>query len=332
MFLARVVFRAVMSWRDLLQEENDSRVFPWCGGRVLTDATHAKWNIMGNLPRDYGWYRFALRGRQATVEIVADPAVDSLIHRKCGYLVGNRLVPDGVRVDPDPRAFVANGLPEVYLVDDGLDRFVRVQVGKVHEDGPHIFCGLEFPLGPEEEVLGAFLDQAASVDHIAGVTPALDAAFRMETFQRAEAERRRQEEARRLREEEERRAQEERRRQLVEQLGDGAGRRAMAREDFAQAARAALAIGGAELLDTRRAVARHEMVIRFRLDGQRFECTCNEHTLRIIDAGICLVAHYDDPDFEHGERGDTLFTLESLPGVIRQAIREGVLHRFRHVN
>ena len=49
-----------------------------------------------------------------------------------------------------------------------------------------------------------------------------------------------------------------------------------------------------------------------------------------VDAGICLTAHYDDPDFESGTRGDTLFTLESLPPVIREANGDGVLVVFRH--
>jgi hypothetical protein len=181
------------------------------------------------------------------------------------------------------------------------------------------------PLGPEEQVLEAFLDKRPSVDDVKGVPPALDAAFRMETWQRLEVERRRAELERRRREEEERRLAEQRRQELLERLGDGVVRRRMARHDFEAAARAALAVGGAEYLDHRRSVRPDEMVVRFRLDHARFECTCEETTLRIIDAGICLVDSATD------ERGDTYFTLESLPGVIQQAIREGKLHVFRHV-
>jgi len=209
---------------------------------------------------------------------------------------------------------------------------VRVSAGRIFEGGPLVYIGQEMPLGPESDVLNAYLDQTKSVDAIPGVTPALDAAFRMESYQRAEAEKRRLEEERRRREEDERRAQEERRRQLVEQLGDGAGRRAMAHVDFDQAARAALAVGGAELLDTRKATRRGERIVKFRLDRRRFECTCEEATLRIIDAGICLTAHYDDANFEGGTKGDTWFTLESLPGVIREAQAQGKLVVFRHVN
>jgi hypothetical protein len=68
------------------------------------------------------------------------------------------------------------------------------------------------------------------------------------------------------------------------------------------------------------------MVVRFRLLGRRFECTCDERTLRILDAGICLVDHAT------GERGDTRFTLESLPAVILEADRDDKLVVFRHVD
>lgn len=318
-----------MTWRDLLQTEKETLVFPWVGGKSLRGSDDRVWTIEGKLPRELGWHLFNLNGRKATKggEVPAQP--ESLGHKIQGYLVGDRLVPDGVRVDPDPKKIIAYS-ERVYLIEDGLDRFVRISAGRVYEGGPLVYIGQEMPLGPEEDVLGAYLDQKTNLDAIAGVTPALDAAFRMESYQRAEAERRRLELERRLREEEEQRQREERRRQLVEQLGDGAGRRAMAQVDFVQAARAALAVGGAEYLDSKRAMRRGEMVVKFRLDRQRFECTCDERNLQIIDAGICLTAHYDDRDFEGGTKGDTWFTLESLPGVIREAQQQGRLVVFRH--
>ncbi len=320
-----------MSWRDLLQVEGETRVFPWVGGKTLQGSDDRVWSITGKTPREFGWYRFNLQGRKASLggPVPAEP--DALAYKVQGYLVGNRIVLDGARVDPDPKK-IAAGSEAVFLIEEGLDRFVRISAGRLFEGGPLIYYGQEMPLGPESDVLTAFLDKTPSVDAIPGVTPALDAAFRMESLQRAEAERRRLEEERRRREEEEKRAREEQRRKLVEQLGDGAGRRAMAHIDFDQAARAALAVGGAELLDVRRSTRRGERVIKFRLDRRRFECTCDEHTLRIIDAGICLTAHYDDEAFEGGTKGDTWFTLESLPGVIREAEAEGKLVVFRHVD
>jgi hypothetical protein len=319
-----------MSWRDLLQTGQETVTFPWVGGKTLQTNDGRSWFISGAYPRELGWHKFEVKGRKA-LHLEAVPAEpDALGLLTKGYLVGDRIIADGVRADPDPNKIIAFS-ERVHLIEDGLDRFVRISAGRMYEGGPLIFRNLEMPIGPEEEVLGAYLDQKTSVDVIAGVTPALDAAFRMESYQRAEAERRRLEAERKRREEEERQAQEERRQQLVRQLGDGAGRRAMATVDFTQAARAALAIGGAELLDSKRAPRRGEMVVTFRLNRRRFACTCDEHTLRIIDAGICLTAHYDDNDFEGGTKGDTWFTLESLPGVIREAEQTGRLVVFRHV-
>ena len=73
-------------------------------------------------------------------------------------------------------------------------------------------------------------------------------------------------------------------------------------------------------------------MVQFRHLNRRFECTCDRHTLRIIDSGICLTAHYDDDHFEEGTKGDTFFTLETLPNVIAEAERLGKLVVFRHAD
>ena len=319
-----------MGWKDLLQATDERTTSPWVGGRSLRSGART-WTIDGRLPQEHGWYSFRLNGRKATVSDPTDPAPEILGHLVRGYLVGDRIVPDEARVDPDPSKIIRHSEP-VALIEPGLDRFVRVIAGRTHEDGPLVYQGQEMPLGPEDQVLKVFLDQGASIDTIPGVPPALDAAFRMEVWQRAEAEKRRLELERMRQEEEERRAREERREQLRKQLGDAAGRRELAKVDFGEAARAALRVGGAEYLDHRTAYRRNEVVVRFRILGRRFECTCDPITLRIIDAGICLTAHYDDPDFEGGTKGDTWFTLESLPLTILEADREGKLVVFRHVD
>ena len=311
-----------MGWKDLLQKTDETLIFPWVGGRTLRSEART-WVLEGILPEEHGWCVFALDGRRAKLFGRTDPTPEVLNRPIQGYLVGDRLIPDGVWVDPDP-AKILRYSERVWLVEPGLDRFVRISAGRTHEDGPLVYKGQEMPLGPENDVLSSFLDQKPSVNDIQGVVPALDAAFRMETWRRAEIERRRIEAERLRREQEERRAREERRQQLVKQLGDGAGRREMARVDFAEAAKAALAVGGAVFVDHRPSPQRNEMVVRYRLDGRRFECTCDSRTMQIIDAGVCLTDH------DTGERGDTFFTLESLPAVIREAERLGVLHVFRH--
>jgi hypothetical protein len=312
-----------VGWQDLLSKSDETVTLPWLGGRAVRSATQT-WTLGGPLPQEYGWYTFKVVGRHATRPTLAEPQPDKLVHIVKGYLVGDRVVPDGARVDPDPKKIIEFS-ERVYLLEPGLDRFARVAAGRAHEVEPLVYRHQEMPLGSETDVLQAFLDQKPSVDDIKGISPALDAAFRMEVWQREEAERRRHELERLRREEEERRQREERHRQLVEKLGDGAGRRAMAAVDFEEAARAALAVGGATLLDVRRSVRHHEMIVRYRLDGRRYECVCDARTLRIIEAGICLTSHED------GERGDERFTLESISSVVREADRLGVLVVLRHV-
>jgi hypothetical protein len=240
-----------------------------------------------------------------------------------GYLVGDRLVLREARVDPDPKNIVAQS-ERVYLIEPGLDRFVLVSAGRMCEDGPLVYIQQEMPLGPESEVQIAFLDGLKSVAEVRDVSPALDAAFRMELWQRKEAEKRRRELEEKRRLEEEARQKEAKRQAIIEKLGDGAGRREMAQVDFEEAAKAALAVGGAELIDHREAPYDDEMIVKFRLNRQRFECTCDKN-LRIIDAGVCLTSH------DTGEKGDTWLTLESLPAVIREAQNSRQLVVFRHV-
>ena len=302
-------------WYDLLQRPDETITVPWIGGRNLRVSSRS-WKIRGTIPSEHGWYRFKLDGRKAVLDGPSEPDLGILMDPVIGYLVGDRIMPDHVRVDPDP-ASIAKNLEKVHLIESGLDRFARIRAARWWQFGPLVFVGQEMPLGPEDAVMAAYLDDKSSVDDIPGVPPALDAAFRLESWQRREVRRAREEETKRL-------AQEKRRRELLDQLGDATGRRTMALEDFSEAARAALAIGGAVYLD-HRPVNSDEVAVRFRFLNRRFECTCDLRTLRIIDSGICL------QDEDTGYRGDHLLTLESLPSVIGQADREGKLVVFRHV-
>jgi hypothetical protein len=310
-----------VGWRDLLTKGDEKVTLPWLGGTELR-ASSRYWTLTGRRPKEHGWYSFKIEGRNVQFDGKAEAQPDLLIESVRGYLVGDRIVADDARCEPDPKRIVEFSEP-VHLLEEGLDRFARVRAGRIYKDGPLVYQGPEFPLGPEDEVLQAFLDQKTSVSIIKGVSPALDAAFRMEVWQRIEAERRRVELERIRREEEEKRQKEERRQALVKKLGDGEGRREMAKVDFNAAARAALTVAGAEFLDAK-SVRRGEWAVKYRLDGARYECICDER-LGIIDSGICLVDH------DTGEKGDTYFTLESLPAVLRQANRERRLVVYRHV-
>ena len=306
-----------MVWQSLLQTSSETVVLPWVGERMLRGFGRT-FRLDGARPPEHGWHTFVVSGRKVRWQATAEAPFGVLGDIELGYLVADRLVPDAAHVSDNP-AKLARQFERVRLLEPGLDRFMRVRAGRAFACGPLVYAGPEFPLGPEDDVLAAFLDRAPSVDHIPGVAPALDGAFRFASWRRSQVERRRQQ-AR------ERREREDRLRRVRESLGNGRDRRRLAEHDFAEAATAALAVGGAHYLDHRAGYAPDEMVVRFRFLRQRFECTCEAHSLRIVDAGICLVDHVTD------ERGDRYFTLESLPGVIRQAEREGELVVLRHIN
>jgi len=308
-----------VSWQDLIETGADRRILPWIGGSVRHDSQ--VWALQ-HRPREHGWYRFELKGRKALSWQVELPDNEVLKDRQRGYLVGNRLVPDGVEVSTDP-ANIAASAEQVYLLADDLDRFARVVAGRAWDEGPLIFVEEDFPLGPETDVLHAFEDRFDSLQTVAGVTPGLEAAWRMEVWRRAEADKRRAELAEQLRLEAEAVLLEARRREIRNTLGDGAGRRELALQDFEAGARAALTVAGAEYLSHRKAGRRNEYIVKYRLAGSRYECTC-DRALHIIDAGICLQDH------DTGVKGDTRFTLESLPAVVREADRTGKLVVWRH--
>jgi len=316
-----------MGWQDLIAKPDESVTVPWTGGREIR-AQRRVLQVEGRLPKEHGWHEFNITGgRKASWKGLVEPNIDEVFAGakfSKGYLVGDRFIPDGVAAAVEPTKIIEQTEP-VHLVELGLERFARVKVAR-WEDGRLIYVGQEFPLGPEGEVTNAYQDRKPSVSDITNVTPALDLAFRFESWNRSEGERLRAEAERLAREEEAKKAAEIRRAELARQLGTGDGRREMAKLDFGAAAKAALAVGGAELLDWRDSRVAGEAVVQFRYSGRRFECVAQKETLRIIDSGICLVDHGS------GERGDTRFTLESLPGVIGQAQRERRLVVFRHVD
>lgn len=298
-----------MGWRSLLQEENEFVVLPWVGGRLLRHGSRT-WKIAGQKPRDHGWYRWSIAGRHAEVAGKHD-AVSPVEGVRFGYLVGDLFVSDNEGGEVKDPAEMAGRFSRTRLISEDVDHFARVSVSQWWDQGPLVFSQMEFPLGPEDDVRDAFLDEKP-IEDIPGVPPALYLAFRMKIWHQAEVVRRREEE--RLRREER-----EKRERFEKTLGNGAVRRELAKEDFEAAAKAALAIGGADLIECRPSTEQNgEYVVRYRVDGSRYECVCDER-MSIVDAGICLT------DESTGEKGDTYFTLESLPGVTREAMAAGAV-------
>ena len=317
-----------MSWKDLLSVEGAELVLPWFGFMSVHDATRS-WTLYGLLPPEHGWFRFIKSGGRQTRISSPEPQPQNLSwgvgQRKLqGYIVGDRIILDSARVDPDPTRLIDQTHP-VYCIEPGLERFARATV-VMDREGRLVYMGQEFPFGPEDLVTRAFQDLEKSVDNILGVTPALDLAFRFLSNER-DMKKKRREELRLFREaEEKKRTEQERLEKLMKDAGTAVGRRALAVKDFETAAREALRVSGAELLDTRVSHNKGEMVVQYRFEKRRLECVVDKLTLRVIDAGVCLTDHATH------EKGDTFFTLESLPGTVGEAMRRNKLVVWRHVD
>jgi len=316
-----------MGWRDLLEQEGSTQVLPWYGCPRVHSAQRT-WTISGSQPREHGWYLFNTPGVRNTtlssdIPVDIDVAWGAGQTNLVGYLVGDRFIADQARVDPDPAKLIDQTVP-VFCVERGLARFARATVVRDRE-GRHVYLTQEFPSGQEDEVLKAYQDRLADLAHVQGVTPALDLAFRWITYQRILADERQKELERLRAEEEKRQAAEQRVQQAMRDAGTAVGRRVLAARDFQTAAREALRVSGAELLDVRDSYRRGEVIVQYRFQQRRLECVVDRATLRIVDSGICLTDH-------DGTKGDTWFNLESLPGVVGEALRLGKLVVYRHVD
>jgi len=316
-----------MSWKELLSKTKQE-VLPWFGLSTIHNA-YRSWTLVGDSPLEHGWYKFDVTAGRAATLASPEPQPGNLEwadgqQKIKGYVVGGRFIPDGRRVITDPSKLVQQTQP-LYCIEPGLERFARA-TAVLDRHTYLVFMQQEFPEAADEEVTIAYRERRSSLKGIKGVTPALDLAFRWMTHQRnVVEERRRQLEL--LREEEEKKiAEAERYQKLLKESGSAVGRRAIAEQDFETAAREALNISGATLLDARPSKNRGEMVVQYRFDHRGLECVVDAKTLRVIDAGICLTDEYT------GEKGDARFTLESLPGVVREAIRAGSLVVWRHAD
>ncbi len=213
-----------MSWQRFLDRPT-LEWFPWIGGRSLRRG-HVGWQIEGALPEEHGWCQFRLERSGAKfvtriestdmlVEDVWAPILAShaqkvgLKSRDKGYLVGDRLVSSShTAYNPFRFERLTEETERVHLIEPGLDRFEHVEVARAFPNGPWIYHQRAMPIGPEADVLRVFLDGGGADDVacIKGVVPGLSMAFRMEVYQREQAEKRRIELARQRAEEEAKRA------------------------------------------------------------------------------------------------------------------------------
>lgn len=304
-----------MTWRDLVSEPQ-MFALPWLGGRQLALGVR-RWHLDGELPPEHGWYLFDIGGgRRATFDsrrVRPHPIpIVPLAGTVRGIAIGDRFVPDDAAVPVNEDDLVAH-CETVHLIDSMVQPFQAVLAARLYEGGPLVYDSPAMPEIASQALQQAFEDGRRDISAVQGVTPALDLAFRLLWKQRDDAERRRIE-IDRL----------ERLAELERAGGTAVGRRRLAVEDFERAARAALAAGGAEYLSHQQGARPTEMVVRFRTMHERFECVVDARSLAIVDAGICLV------DNRTGRRWDSSLSLESLPGVCREALENYVLHRFRY--
>ena len=196
-----------------------------------------------------------------------------------------------IGIDFQARLF---GLP----ADLDLPRFTPISAAKWF-DGHLLYGRQEFETEVEPKLREAFEDER-SIDELKGVTPALAHTFLLECTQRALA-----------REAQQRAREAAQREQLAVEL-------ARWQETLEGRISLALSHTGAQLISWRRNGAR-QVVVRYRLGGQRFECVVDTESLQILDAGICLSG------------ADEELNLSSLPSAVREAIASGQLHVFRNV-
>jgi hypothetical protein len=315
------------SWRKFIGKK-ESLSLPYFGGRRVQAKDRSL--RLAEPPEMPGWYRFEIEGRNARVEGPADPELEGLPKAR-GHLVGDVLLAAGSK-------------PETvfFLPQDEPAMFASCTCRRWH-GGELVFGEVDFDSEAEEAARTAFEERRGLAD-AKGIPAPLRAAFGWATVRRASAAQGIPCSAREAWPSlgeiaDGGPAAAERMLDRLEELRHGrrvviAGGRAAVRvrrivhdamrgfaeatlDNAAERAEAALDAAGARLLSARR--LGNQLEVRFWFDTERFVAVVDALTLRVVDAGICLVDHGD------GHRGDEELTLDSLPSAIREAIELGAL-------
>jgi hypothetical protein len=338
-----------VDYRKFLGKEEE-RVLPYLGGAFLHAADRRL--RLATEPKAPGWYRFRVKGREATPLGPADPEGLEALPSVRGHLVGELLVREGS---------VAERLH--FLPEEEPPRLTPARARRWHS-GELLFDMLDFESEAEEAARRA-LEEDTSLADVKGVPATLRSAFSYAVLAavsrrlaipaaprelqphlgavaekgRAEAERalralfaERILAAREMEELNRRRQLEARAQQAVAAQaamapapahGPGAprrGRHGQAREEDAIArAELALEAAGARMRSAR-VLGNRNLEVIFTFMEERFISVVNLDTLQVLDSGICL-GH---------PPADELVTLESLPSVIKEAIDTGRLVILRH--
>jgi hypothetical protein len=312
-----------------------TQVLPYLGGPFV-EAPDRRLRLAG--PATVGYWLFEVRGRIARPTGPAQPPDLSGLPAVRGYAVSG--------------AGAGRGGPAGYLVGAGGSA-QRLGIGPPDEplpfapliarrwpNGSLLFDALDFESGVEDQVREAFAARR-TLTGIPGVPAALRAAYAYAMLLRTAAELgvpARPAEARtRLAELADEGEAAARRLLMAAQAHRAAEAQAIAEHrpewmvarDAALAQRAAVARSSRERVEERAAAALHAaravllgtrwladglLEVRYEFAGEWFVSIVDGQTLQVVDAGICLQGR------------DELLTLESLPGVIREAMRTGRLH------
>jgi hypothetical protein len=286
-----------------------TEVLPYFGGPFV-DGVDRRLRLDGTI--EPGYWRFEVRGRTArAIEPAEAPDLSGLPLVR-GYTVDSYLVSAG-------------GIAELLSIPPADEPLPFTPVlARRWPTGALLFDSYDFESGIEDTVREA-LEGNRTLAGVAGVPAALRAAFGytilLRTARRLNIPARPAEARARLGE--------------LAAEGEPAARRLLVRAQRHRAAVAPLAAAApaprtrdtsaedrvAAALDAARAALRGtrwleggRIEVRYDLDGERFVSIVDSGTLQIVDAGICL----------DGE--DRQLTLDSLPGVIREAIATGELH------
>ncbi|MFL5350697.1 MAG: hypothetical protein ACJ8AT_38495 [Hyalangium sp.] len=328
-----------MDYRKFLGKEEE-RVLPYFGGAFLHAADRRL--RLPTEPEAPGWYRFRIKGREATPLGPAEPEALESLPSVRGHLVGERLVREGS---------IAERLH--FLPEEEPPRLAPCRARRWYS-GELLFDSLDFESEAEEAARRA-LEEDAALAQVKGVPATLRAAFayavleaesrrigipaapaelrphlgRVAELGRPEAERalralaaERALAEREMRELRMRRELVDRARQAVQEQAQPVDPRRQPRrwaEDAMARAELALEAAGARMRSAR-VLGNGNLEVIFTFMDERFISVVSMATLQVVDSGICL-GH---------PPSDNLVTLESLPSVIKEAIDTDRLVILRH--
>ncbi|MCE9669577.1 hypothetical protein LY474_17420 [Myxococcus stipitatus] len=340
---------AVVDYRKFLGKA-ESLVLPYLGGGTVDAASR---RLRVTTPVAAGWWRFDVKGRDATAREPAGPEGLDALPRVRGHVWGTRLVREGAVAEPlelmpeeePPRLapVCARRWHDGTLLFDGVDFETEAEdaARRALEEG-HPLCGIRSVPSSLRAAFGyALLDDASRALDIRfapaeargrvlsvaeGGRPQAEACLRRlraerEAHQRTLAAREARAQARHLA------MMDENARRLASGLLEQVHRRGAMNprrqggghapeSDWVRAERA-LAGSGARLVAQRRLVG-NQLEVTYAFMGERFLSIVDADSLQVVDAGICLAG------------ADSEVTLESLPSVIREAIETDVLVVTRH--